>query len=417
MNGPAVASPTTSRPPRVYTVSNLTRQLQGLLEGNFPDLVVEGEVSDFRPSSAGHYYFNLVDYRASLSVALFKNRHDLLSFIPRDGERVRARGGISVYQKRGSYQLIVEQLERAGEGELLALLEERKRRLAAEGLFDTERKLPLPLRPKRIAVVTSPTGAAVRDIFRVLKRRNSGIDLVILPTSVQGADAAPRIARQIQTADRWRLGEVIIVTRGGGALEDLLPFSDERVVRAIAAARTPVISAVGHAVDAALSDHAADHCAPTPSAAAETVAAAGGELLQRVRAARKQLDEALVGRVDRGRLVLGQFMPDRLEHSARRVFDPIRIRLDDSVERLRRGIDDGVVRLRHTLTVVHQTLLAASPLSILERGYAVVIDESTGEALTESTQTAAGGGLNIRLHRGQLGATVTEVHDEEELDG
>ena len=417
MADPVVASHATERPARIYTVSNLTRQLQGLLEGRFPDIVVEGEVSGFRPSSAGHYYFNLVDYHASLSVAVFKNRHHLLPFVPRDGERVRVRGGISIYQKRGSYQLIAEQLERAGEGELLALLEERKRRLAAEGLFDPERKLPLPLRPRRIAVVTSPTGAAVRDIFRVLKRRNAGIDLVILPTAVQGADAAPRIARQIRVADRWQLGEVIVVTRGGGALEDLLPFSDERVVRAIAAARTPVISAIGHAVDGALSDHAADYCAPTPSAAAETVAAAGAELLQRVHAACQQLDESLAGRVDRARLMLAQFMPDRLEHSARRVFDPVRLRLDDSVERLRRGVGEGVVRLRHALTLAHQTLLAASPLAILQRGYAVVTDPSSGKALTESTQVAAGAELNICLHRGQLGAQVTEVREEEGRDG
>ena len=417
MATPAVAPSSTDAPPRVYTVSNLTRQLQGLLEGRFPDIVVEGEVSGCRPSSSGHYYFNLVDYHASLSVAVFKNRHHLLSFVPRDGERVRVRGGISVYQKRGSYQLIAEWLERAGEGELLALLEERKRRLAAEGLFDPERKVSLPLRPRRIAVITSPTGAAVRDMFRVLKRRNAGIDLVILPSPVQGADAASRLARQITVADRWRLGEVIVVTRGGGSLEDLLPFSDERVVRAIAGAHTPVISAVGHAVDSALSDHAADYCAPTPSAAAETVAAAGGELLQRVRAAHQQLAESLAGRVDRARLLLDQFLPERLQHSARRLLDPMRLRLDDSMERLRRGAGDHVVHLRHALTLAHQTLLAASPLSILERGYAVVSDAASGRALTASSQVVAGGEVEIRLHRGRLGARVTDVHHEGERDG
>lgn len=417
MSDRVVARPSGNAASRIYTVSNLTRQLQGILEGRFPDVVVEGEVTGCKPSSSGHYYFNLVDYHASLSVAVFKNRHHLLLFSPRDGERVRVRGGISVYQKRGSYQLIAEGLERAGEGELLALLDERKRRLAAEGLFDAERKRALPLRPRRIAVVTSPTGAAVRDIFRVLKRRNAGIDLVILPTPVQGAEAASRIAKQIQIADRWRLAEVIVVTRGGGSLEDLLPFSDERVVRAISASRTPVISAVGHAVDGALSDLVADHQAPTPSAAAETVAAAGEELLQRVHSVHRQLNQALGERLGRARLLLDQFLPDRLQQSARRVLDPARLRLDDAVELLARRIGDRIVQMRHALTLTHQTLLAASPLSILERGYAVVSDGATGKALTTATDVTAGVAVNIRLHRGRLAAEVTDVHSEAEPSG
>ena len=190
---------------RALTVSELTRRIRGLLEGQFGNVVVEGEVSGFRPSGAGHYYFNLIDRHASLSVALFKNRHYLLTFVPGDGMLVRVRGAVSVYGPRGSYQLIAEAIERAGEGDLLAILEQRKRALAAAGLFDAARKQPLPLLPRRVAVVTSPTGAAVRDLLRVLGRRNAGVDVVVVPAPVQGL--TPRRASPARcappTAGAW----------------------------------------------------------------------------------------------------------------------------------------------------------------------------------------------------------------------
>jgi exodeoxyribonuclease VII large subunit len=246
----------------------------------------------------------------------------------------------------------------------------------------------------------------VRDLFRVLQRRNAGIDLVILPTPVQGPDAAARIAQQIRTADQWQLGEVIVVTRGGGSLEDLLPFSDERVLRAIAAARTPVISAIGHDVDSTLSDLVADHHAPTPSAAAETVAAAGGELLRRVRGLRSEMTATLAQRCSRARLLLDQFVPARLEQNARRVLDPLAQRVDDANELLQRQIRERLLHARHAVELSFEKLQASSPLAILERGYALVTSSGTGHLVTDANQVAEQAVLDIRLHRGALQAVV-----------
>ena len=394
---------------RAFTVSELTRRIRGLLEGQFPNVVVEGEVSGFRPSSTGHYYFNLVDREATLGVALFKNRHYLLTFIPADGMLVRVRGAISVYGPRGSYQLIAESIERAGAGDLLAILERRKRALAAEGLFDDARKRPLPLLPRRVAVVTSPTGAAVRDLLRVLGRRNAGVDVVILPTPVQGLDAATRIARGVRTADRWRLGEVIIVTRGGGSLEDLLPFSDERVVRAIAAATTPVISAVGHEVDSALSDYAADHRAPTPSAAAEVVAASRNELQRRVAALRASLGSALEARAQRHRALLERFRPDSLERSLRLTLHPVQQRVDEARAVLCHATAEHARTLRHRLELAAHGVEVASPRAVLRRGYAVVTDVATGGYITSASQVRPAREVRVQLHRSAFRAAVTET--------
>nr|MQY76658.1 exodeoxyribonuclease VII large subunit [Spirochaeta sp.] len=230
---------------KCYSVSQITRLIRSMLEDEFVNITVEGEISNFRPSSTGHYYFSLKDKEAIISVVMFKNRQLRLNFIPVDGILVRAAGNISVYAKRGNYQLICENLTRSGEGEILARLEERKKKLATMGFFDSERKKSLPLFPSTVAVVTSPTGAAIRDILRVLTRRNAGINLIVLPAPVQGEIAAEIIAAQIRTANRYAMAEVIIVTRGGGSLEDLLPFYDESVVAAIADSAIPGSCAFG----------------------------------------------------------------------------------------------------------------------------------------------------------------------------
>ncbi len=403
-------------PRRPLTVSQVTGRVRGLLEGEFPDVLVEGEVAGFRPSSTGHYYFNLIDRDASLSVALFKNRHFLLTFRPADGMLVRVRGGISVYPPRGTYQLIAEAVFRAGAGDLLAIVEERRRRLAAEGLFDAARKQPLPLLPRRVAVVTSPTGAAVRDLIRVLGRRNPGIDLVVVPTPVQGPDAATRIARCVRTADRWRLGDVIVVTRGGGSLEDLLPFSDERVVRAIAAAETVVVSAVGHEVDNTLCDLAADHRAATPSAAGELVAAARTELQRRVTALHADLASSLTARLQRFRLTLDRFRPDSLERSLRLITHPVQQRLDEARTELTAGVSRRLQGLRHRLELAAQAVAAASPDAILGRGYALVTDAASGRYVTSARQVRRAQEVRVRLHRSSFSATVNAT-SEEPADG
>ena len=218
----------------LFSVAQITRLIKGTLEERFPLVREEGEISNFRPSSTGHYYFTLKDSEAVISAVMLKGRINLLGFKPEDGQKVIAPGRVSVYPQRGTYQILCDSLELAGEGALLALLEERKKRLAREGLFDEARKKPLPLFPARIAVVTSPTGAALRDILNILQRRNAGTNLVILPTPVQGEGAGEKIAKQIERANLYALGDVIIVGRGGGSIEDLLPFSEEVVVRAVA---------------------------------------------------------------------------------------------------------------------------------------------------------------------------------------
>ncbi|MBN1685164.1 MAG: exodeoxyribonuclease VII large subunit [Spirochaetales bacterium] len=396
-----------------YSVTAITALIRRSLESEYANIQVEGEVSNVRPSSTGHLYFTLKDENAALSAVMFRSRFARLDFAPEDGQLVIASGSISVYEKRGVYQLVCERIEKAGIGGILLMLEERKKRLAAEGLFAEELKKPLPLFPARVAVVTSPTGAAIRDILNVTRRRNAGIDIVILPAPVQGDGAAEIIARQIDRANELNLGEVLIVGRGGGSLEDLLPFSEECVVRAIRRSRIPVISAVGHEVDVTLSDLAADVRAPTPSAAAEIVCASRTELLERVGQTRRSMESAISGRIERVRLLLNGFSARNLERNFRILVQPFLLRLDDAKEGLLRAMTDITAAARHRLELAAQALDSRSPYKILSRGYSLVTDSETNRLITDAKNSAPGKHISIRLAKGSLGAAVTEVHDEE----
>ena len=400
---------------RAFTVSEITALIKGTLEEGFPEVLVEGEVSNCRPSSSGHLYFSLKDRDAVLSAVMFHNRYQSLSFRVADGMLVRARGSISVYPPRGGYQLVCERLQAAGEGDLLAMLEERRRRLAAEGLFDEARKRPLPLFPSRVAVVTSPTGAAVRDILRVLKRRAAGVDIVVLPAQVQGEGSDALIAAQIEAANRWSLGDVLIVGRGGGSLEDLLPFSSELVVRAIAGSAIPVISAVGHETDWTLADFAADVRAPTPSAAAEMVSAARDDLLARVASLGSSVREALQRRLERARLLLDRFTAEGLERQIGAYLQPLLMRVDDARDALGDGIRVLVRDARHRLELAARDVVSCSPLAVLDRGYAVVTRERSRTALRSVEGLSAGDRLRLRLARGVLSAEVKDTHADEKL--
>jgi exodeoxyribonuclease VII large subunit len=393
---------------RSYTVSQITFLIRDLLEAEFLNVTVEGEISNFRPSSSGHLYFSLKDEEAILSVVMFKSRLGGLGFQPADGLKVKATGTVSVYAKRGNYQLICETLVRSGEGEILAMLERRKQKLAALGLFDPQRKKALPLFPARVAVVTSPTGAAIRDILRVLKRRNAGLNLLILPAPVQGEGAAEIIARQIRTANAFRMADVLIVARGGGSLEDLLPFSEESVVYAIAESRIPVISAVGHEIDFTLADFAADVRAPTPSAAAEMVSASRVELVRSIGALQQGLCDTLLGRLEKARLRLEQFSPEDLERQLRYFLQPYLLSLDEARQGLAQALEDRLRDHRHRLELLAEALAAASPLGILSRGYAVVTHQRTGRALLSPAPVKLEDLLDIRLARGGLTAAVKE---------
>ncbi len=394
--------------PKIYSVSEITKLLRSILEEEFPDITIEGEISNFRPSSTGHYYFSLKDKDSVISVVMFRSRAASLRLKPKDGMVVRARGSLSVYPKRGSYQLICETMEGAGQGDILAMIEERKKRLAAEGLFDEAKKKPLPLLPSRIAVVTSPTGAAIRDILRVLKRRNSGVNLLVLPTPVQGDEAAPQISEQIRIANLHRLADVLIVGRGGGSLEDLLPFYEEEVIRAIADSQIPVISAVGHEIDITLSDLAADLRAPTPSAAAELVTASRDELLRRVREAASSFFDAISRRVERAHLILDGFSRENLERNFRLLVQPNMMRFDDAKETLESGMRATLTEVSHRLEVVTKELQAHSPLDVLKRGFSVITHIPTGKILRSSSQAEEGDALDIKLYSGKL---LAEVRD------
>ncbi|HRS02890.1 MAG TPA: exodeoxyribonuclease VII large subunit [Treponema sp.] len=399
------------------SVSELTELIKTCLEGTFSEVTVEGEISNYRPSSTGHLYFTLKDAGAALQVVMFKNKLRALTFIPRDGQRVKARGSISVYPQRGTYQLVCEYLEEAGTGDILAMLEERKRRLAAEGLFDEARKKPIPRFPETVGVISSPTGAAVQDILNILRRRAAGIRVIIIPTPVQGSEAGPIIARRIEQANQWHLADVLIVGRGGGSLEDLLPFSEEVVVRAVANSEIPVISAVGHEIDWALSDFAADLRAPTPSAAAELVSANRQETLEMVRGYRRLLEDSIQGRLDRARLLIKPFAPENLELRFRAILQPRLVRFDDAKEGLLLGMKDRLTRARRKLELAVNTLESSSPLAILERGYAVVQDAESGAIIRRASEAAPGKLLQIRPMEGLFTARTETILAEGERDG
>ena len=386
----------------VYSIQEITGIIKTLFEEHFTSLRIAGEISNCRPSSTGHLYFTLKDEKAALQAVMFKSRTWTLGFEPTDGCKVVVSGSLSVYEQRGTYQIIVETMELAGEGVILQMLEARKQKLAQEGLFDPERKRSLPFFPLRIAVITSPTGAALRDIITVMSRRNSTVSITVLPAPVQGAEAAPVLVRQLETANRYRLGDVIIIGRGGGSLEDLLPFSDEAVVRAVAASDIPVISAVGHEIDWALTDFAADVRAPTPSAAAELAVPVLSDITATIAAAQTDLLHYITARIQRVRLMTKNFTPGTLEMQFRRIEQPLLMRLDDAKEHLLYNMQARLTDTKYRLALLSQKIEGANPQSILERGYAIVYNRTT-ETVIRSVQNVSGGSkLRIRLADGEL---------------
>ena len=389
------------------TVTELTEQIRRCLEGSFGSVVVEGELSNCRPASSGHLYFSLKDAGAKIDAVMFRNRLRSLSFEPKDGMLLRARGSLSVYAPRGGYSIVCEEMELAGAGDILAMLEQRKRRLAAEGLFDEERKQALPRFPQAVAVVSSPTGAAVRDILNILGRRAAGVRVIILPSPVQGADAAPLIARRIEQANQWKLADVLIVGRGGGSLEDLLPFSEEVVVRAVADSAIPVVSAVGHEIDWALCDFAADLRAPTPSAAAELVSENRAAALEAVRDIAADIHAAMRGKIEMARLLLRPFSMEDLEYRFRSILQPRLVRFDDAKETLMRSLAERVSSARRRMELARTALEAGSPLAAMERGFSVVTNSRTGKLVRSWEDSGKGDRLLIRPLNGTI-AAITE---------
>jgi exodeoxyribonuclease VII large subunit len=436
----------------VLSVSALNREARLLIEGGLGVVWVEGEISNLSRPSSGHLYWSLKDARAQVRCAMFRQANRSLGFVPNNGDQVLVRARVSLYEARGDYQLIVDQMEPAGEGILRRRFEELKRKLAAEGLFDEARKVRLPALPERIGVVTSPTGAALRDVLIALRRRFPAVRVLIYPTSVQGAGAAEEIVRALRLADRRRDCGLLILTRGGGSLEDLWPFNEEIVARAIDAVRIPIIVGVGHEIDFTIADFVADVRAPTPSQAAELAVPDQAEFVARLngvfehlrrfarrrtateqqriavlahrlarmhprvtlRAHQQRLDE-LEARLVRGLRHAVGGLRSRLDQAAGRVgaanpryrLAAVQTRVSRAGDRLEAGMHRFIERLAMRTSLAERGLRSLSPLATLERGYAIVAREEDRSIVTDAAGVAAGTGIVVQLARGSLSAVVS----------
>lgn len=400
------------------SVSQLTQYLKRLLEADevLGSVVVRGEISNFRQPSSGHMYFTLKDEGAALKCVMFRGQNYRLRFVPHDGQAVDLYGYISLYERDGQYQLYVQEMRQTGLGDLHLAFEQLKVRLAAEGLFADDIKRSLPLLPRRVAIVTSPTGAALRDVLNVAARRNPGVPIVVVPTQVQGDLAAAGIAAALGVAGRLPEVDVIILTRGGGSIEELWSFNEEVVARAIRSCPKPVVVGVGHEVDITIADLAADRRAATPSSAAEIVFPERAALLEQVESGARRLRIALRARSQELRRQL-----DRLAASAvlRRPHNLLATRaqsVDYLVHRLGRVASGNAERRRLLLREAAGRLDAMSPLAVLARGYAVCLDERSRRVLVRADDVAAGEKVAVALGSGGLRCTVDQiVADRSEL--
>jgi exodeoxyribonuclease VII large subunit len=386
------------------TVSRLVALLRETVEDNFVQVLVEGELSNFAAPASGHWYFTLKDDQAQLRAVMFRVQNRLLRFLPENGMQVACSGRVSVYSQRGELQLIVDALHPLGAGGLQLAFEQLKTRLAADGLFAAERKRPLPAHPATVGVVTSATGAAIYDILNVLRRRAAGLRIILRPVRVQGEGAPAEIAEAIGDLNRQGLAEVLIVGRGGGSLEDLWAFNTEVVARAIAASAMPVISAVGHEIDVTIADFVADLRAPTPSAAAELVAASRLELERHL----DHLVLRLAGQI-RGRLALWEERVAGFKGRLRSPLADLALSRQRHLALERRLLRAWQGRLRETagqLATLGARLDALSPLRTLERGYAVAVAEKDGRVVTDARDLAAGDRLQLLLARGRARVVV-----------
>lgn len=384
----------------ILTVTQLTSQIKTFLEEAFPDVWVEGEISNLSIPQSGHAYFTLKDEHAQIRAVMFRSSLRFLKFTLQHGIQVLCRGRLSVYDPRGEYQLILDYIEPKGVGALQLAFEQLKARLEKEGLFDRDRKKPLPLLPRRIGIVTSPTGAAIRDMLRVIKRRHPRMHILLYPVPVQGKEAFPAIVEAIQYFNRFKNVDVMIVGRGGGSLEDLWAFNEEEVARAIHASQIPIISAVGHETDYTISDFVADLRAPTPSAAAEMVV--GSE--ERLRDTIHSLESRLIGRMEQRIETLRASLREniRLLGDPRRRLEQVVQRVDELVRRMALGLRQHVRRDRAQLTSLTAGLDHLNPLGILSRGYSVTRKMPEGVILKDAEAVMPGDLISTRLHEGEV---------------
>lgn len=442
--------PTTTSERPIFSVSQLNRRAKQLLETHLPLIWVEGEISNFARPSSGHWYFTLKDDQAQVRCAMFRGRNQQVRFNPQQGQQVLLRARVSLYENRGDYQLIAEHMEEAGAGALQRAFEALKHKLAQEGLFDPSRKRPIPALPRHIGVITSASGAAVRDILTVLQRRFPSIPVTLVPVPVQGKEAAPAIVEALSLANRSGLFDVLILGRGGGSMEDLWPFNEEVVARAIAASDLPVISAVGHEVDITIADFVADLRAPTPSAAAELVVPDASEWLVRFRGYEQRLTQLTRRRLQAEQHHL-QHLSKRLRHPGERLqqqsqrLDSLELRLrrvmqqrlgqarqrldnlaarqkaqrpepqlrqwqtriEQLRQRLNRQVQQTLKQQRQQLSEAGRLLHGVSPLNTLERGYAIVHNDA-GEVIRDAAQVKPGERIRTRVAAGEILSRVEE---------
>ena len=392
------------------SVTELTFHIRRLFDEDslLNRVAVRGELSNFRRHHSGHCYFTLKDSAAALRCVMFRSRAVSLRFEPADGMQVRVLGRVAVYERDGSYQLYVDSMVADGLGDLSVAFARLREKLLAEGLFDDSRKQPLPLLPRAIGVVTSPTGAALRDIVTVARRRHAGIPILLAPVAVQGEEAPEQIVRGIQLLDRSGREDVIIIGRGGGSIEELWAFNDERVVRAVAAATTPIVSAVGHQTDYTLSDFAADRRAATPSQAAEIVTPDRLALIQRLRTNQHRLNQSLLNRLIRRRLRLERCLASNLFRRPQEILQERMQRLDQLQDRLASAVETLLNRNQQRWQLANEKLNLLDPLRVLQRGYSVVRRQD-GQVVRRAETVGQGDRLDVWLQEGRLGVVVTET--------
>lgn len=438
----------------IYSVAELNREARTILEGSFPSIWVEGEISNLACPASGHMYFSLKDANAQVRCALFKNRALRLATRPENGMQVLVRAGVSLYEGRGEFQLIVEYLEPAGAGALQRAFEELKKRLEAQGLFRAEDKKAIPAMPQRVGIITSPTGAAIRDILSVLRRRYPGIDVIIYPVPVQGAEAPGKIRAMLKTAEQRNEVDVLILSRGGGSLEDLWAFNDEALARDIHACTLPTVSAVGHEIDFTIADFVADLRAATPSAAAESVSPSrehlsrqleryegllARQLNQRIRNLRdritglgrrlphpmrtlqqfsQRLDDlalrsqrAIRNKLQHNRALLNRLISLLAVQNPRRQLRQQRERCNQLGSQLQRALLNHMERKKERLSRLSHNLHTISPLATLGRGYAI-IQKSDGIIVRDAQQLSKGETVSGRFGKGQALFTVNSVKSE-----
>lgn len=395
---------------KTFSVAEITYEIRRWLEKNeaLADVWVEGEMSNFTRHRSGHLYFTLKDNEAQLRAVMFKSQAMRLRFAPAHGDLVRAHGKISVYEARGEYQLYVDNLEALGQGDLYQQYEKLKKKLADDGLFDPSLRRPLPPFPRTIGIVSSPTGAALRDVLNILRRRYPIAHVVLSPSLVQGVTAAPAIMRALKRLNLRGDIDVILMVRGGGSLEDMWCFNDENLVRAVRASETPVVTGVGHEIDTTLVDYAADLRAPTPSAAAELATPDFETLAAHIAALQDRLDDSIHHQLDTSREQVNIARRHLRHLSPVLSIQNFHQRLDELDARLQRGVHSHLATLRQQWALQQAALDAANPTAILTRGYAIVTRVGDGKQIDNALDAAPGTLLHIQLHQGSLRASVKE---------